>query len=354
MSIRFSAFSEAGNVVQGGQVAPQGGQGQAGVFYTFRNIRVQAQNALQTYIQAQIQRHVQALGHLWAQINLQGIIGQLVLNGFQGQLQALIGVLGNLQIQLANSRGVISVGLRGGPLNVLQWQLPQLQVNHPSMVELGRNISELVRRWWLANGEAARRTIIDIFLRKVLARPEHLYSGVYLEEVIGAHPNQPAHSVSSGGQIGHGRLDYLISPALGLPPEFLVPLDLGATLIQPNPPDFREAVVVEAKACVFAQGQLLPEPMEQLAAQLATMWQLAQTQHVGLMQERYFRGILTDGRYWCFCQFDGGPQPQLGQLPPQKSLQWSLPYDATTLVDTLEIMSLIQLFNLYPNRLRLF
>ncbi len=246
------------------------------------------------------------------------------------------------QLNVQNQNNAFTLGL-GGPLTISQ-PLGVQQITIPRTIlafqTLAVNLGELVSRWWF-NYEAGRRSIVDVFLRLVLQRQDHATLGIYPEYRI--TPNM------FNNQIGHGPLDYLISTQ-GMAPlvRFYNLLNQNVLNQPPFPavtnPDLLQSFVVEAKRDLQTQAQ---EGELQLAAQLATLWQ--QMNRNAGNQAVYFKGILTDGRFWTFYQFNAN----------LRSLQKTQRFDAATLrqppqppqqmPQTQTIMRLIHRFASVPN-----
>jgi hypothetical protein len=125
------------------------------------------------------------------------------------------------------------------------------------------------RNWWnLDRSEASRRTYIDNFIYYAIGLSRSNTLIVTPEENIA--PNT--------ARLGSGRIDYLLS----------------AINAQTAVPIYNPSVVIEAKA--FLGGAALGE--NQLLAELMTLWQITPS------QQGFTHGVLTDGRFWKFYEWN--------------------------------------------------
>lgn len=145
-------------------------------------------------------------------------------------------------------------------------------------------------RWNCDRSEENRRVYIDAFIRYILEN----FAGIPGTLIVTCEENIPAAGgagVAFGGQIGHGKPDYLFS-------QLLIPA--GPPGGNPTP-RWNPSIVLEAKLDINSNGNH-DYGENQLIAQMATARQMSIAQVIAPNQ--YQRGILTDGRYWRFYEFD--------------------------------------------------
>lgn len=187
-----------------------------------------------------------------------------------------------------------------------------------ALAELDTSLLNLSRRWWMNDSETERRTVVNNFLRVFINRAENAPLGIYLERELafvgqrGRIGPLPPQSM----RVGHGKIDFLIGPPIGAPPQppqALIPggvtgraaLALNTAVLAPPAPIWNQALIMEAK--LNLAGGNLANAQWQLCATLATLRQMAPPPPVPGAPAPipyYYRGILTDGRHWAFYQYN--------------------------------------------------
>lgn len=175
----------------------------------------------------------------------------------------------------------IAAGLGLGPLAAANSAVPIGGVPAwPVPAALAARLGDIANRWRLGLTEANQRVLIDEFIYEVLFGPAGFTPAMPPALHVTAERNVAvggvAGAVAPGGQIGHGRFDYLVSGNA-----FAV--------------NFIPSVVIEAKLNL---GAGMDFGQEQLMAQMAT------TRQIGFVVRNYLRGILSNGRFWRFYEFD--------------------------------------------------
>ena len=139
-----------------------------------------------------------------------------------------------------------------------------------------------VQEWWHCNrSEMARRTYIDQFIYCGLTSLQTEAGKVKDQLIITSEESISQAEALGSHYMGWGSLDYLVSCFDASKNVILIP-----------------SLIIEAKKEINPTKSLENQGENQLISELVTTWQKG-----GLTKQQayhFYRGILTDGRYWCF------------------------------------------------------
>lgn len=130
-----------------------------------------------------------------------------------------------------------------------------------------------IKNWWnLDRSEAARRSYIDAFVYEAMNASKARRLIVTAEETV----------PENNTRLGHGSIDYLVAD---------IDRDTSAPIHNPS-------VIIEAKKATTFLPNSPPNGENQLLAEMATLWQIKQT------QQGFIHGVLSDGRFWKFYEIN--------------------------------------------------
>lgn len=194
------------------------------------------------------------------------------------------GIVANPAVTIAD--GLLGMGGAGWPVGtamnvVASAAAPAGAGGYPGA--LGGQMTYIANEWRDLL-EAERRLQIDAFVQAIMEPMAPLAPGGLPARTVAEQTIALAGVggvVGAGAQVGHGRLDYLISNIMpGLA----------------NNNRLRPSVIIEAKANIGGGGM---NGHWQMCAELATAKQLAGV-------TRNTRGVLTDGQRWKFYELESG------------------------------------------------